>query len=99
MIRHIVMFTLKDFDEEEKDSVKLKIKNMLEDLKDIIPGIVKINVITNPLPTTNGDVILDSLFESEEALANYQVHPEHMKAGEYIGTVRKERICIDYYEV
>jgi heme-degrading monooxygenase HmoA len=99
MIRHIVMFTLKDFDEAEKVSIKLKIKNMLEGLKDIIPGIVKLDVVTDPLPTTDGDVVLDSIFESEEALANYQVRPEHKKAGEYIGTVRKERICIDYYEL
>lgn len=99
MLRHIVMFTLKEFDEAEKDAIKLKMKDILEGLKDIIPGIVKLNVITDPLPTTNGDVVLDSLFESEEALGNYQVHPEHIKVGEYIGTVRKERICIDYYEV
>lgn len=99
MIRHIVMFTLKDFSEDEKVSVKLKIKDMLEGLKDIIPGIVKLNVITEPLHTTDGDVVLDSLFESEEALGNYQIHPEHKKVGEYIGTVRKDRICIDYYEL
>lgn len=99
MIRHIVMFTLKDFDEAEKETIKLEIKDRLEGLRSIIPGIVKLNVITNPLPTTNGDVILDSLFESEEALASYQIHPEHKLVGEYIGTVRKDRICIDYYEV
>lgn len=99
MLRHIVIFTLKDFDEVEKDSIKIKIKDMLEGLKGIIPGIVKLNVITELLPMTDGDVVLDSLFESEEALENYQIHPEHKKVGEYIGTVRKERICIDYYEV
>ena len=32
----------------------------------------------NPLASSNADVMLDSVFESEEALKAYAVHPEHV---------------------
>ena len=101
MIRHIVFWKFGDnFSETENKDNALKIKEILESLKDVVSGIVSIKVITNPLSTGSGDadVILDSLFESEEALSNYQVHPEHIKAGAFIRTVLKDRKCIDYYE-
>jgi hypothetical protein len=101
MVRHIVFWKFGDnFSNSENEEHASKIKEILEALKQIIPGIVSLKVITNPLPTGSGDadVILDSLFESEEALNTYQGHPEHVKAGSYIRTVMKDRKCIDYYE-
>ena len=38
-------------------------------------------MIINPLKTGTVDIILNSLLESEEALAGYQVHPEHINLG------------------
>ena len=61
-------------------------------------GIIEIKVHINELSSSNRDIILNSLFESEKALADYQVHPEHEKIGEFIGSVLKNRACIDYYE-
>lgn len=101
MIRHIVFWKFGDnYTESENKANALKIKEDLEALKTSIPGVVSIKVITNPLPSSSGDadVILDSLFESEEALNNYQAHPEHVKAGAFIRTVMKDRKCIDYQE-
>lgn len=102
MVRHLVLWKYGDgfSDAENKDNA-LKIKEILERLKDIIPGIVSIKVITEPLLIESGDadIILDSLFENEEALSNYQVHPEHVKAGSFIRTVVKDRKCVDYNEV
>lgn len=34
----------------------------------------------------------------KQDLANYQVHPEHKKAGAFIGSVLKDRVCLDFYE-
>lgn len=99
MIRHIVFWKFGDnYTESENKSNALKIKENLEALKNIIPGVVSIKVITDPLPSSDGDVILDSLFESEEALNQYQVHPEHVKAAGFVRTVMKDRKCIDYQE-
>jgi hypothetical protein len=101
MIRHIVFWKFGDnFTESENNVHAIKIKEMLEALKNKVSGVVSIKVITNPLPSSSGDadVILDSLFESEEALNNYQVHPEHVKAGSFIRSVMKDRKCIDYHE-
>lgn len=101
MVRHIVFWKFGDnFSDIENKEHADKIKEILESLKQLIPGIVSLKVITNPLPTGSGDadVILDSLFESEEALNTYQSHPEHVKAGTFIRTVMKDRKCIDYYE-
>jgi hypothetical protein len=102
MVRHLVFWKYGDsFSDEENVKNAMHIKESLEALKDIIPGVVKILVITNPLPSSSGDadVILDSLFESEEALNAYQSHPEHVKAGSFIRSVLKDRKCIDYNEM
>lgn len=102
MVRHLVLWKYGDgfSDIENKDNAS-KIKEILEQLKGKIPGIISINVIIEPLliGSCDADIILNSLFESEEALSNYQVHPEHVKAGSFIRTVVKDRKCVDYNEV
>ncbi len=101
MIRHLVFWKYGDnFTDEENRDNAVRIKESLEALQRIIPGVVSIKVVTDPLPTGSGDadIILDSLFVNEEALNNYQVHPEHVKAGSFIRTVLKDRKCIDYKE-
>jgi hypothetical protein len=100
MVKHIVLWKHADqFSEEEKKSNAATIKSSLEALKDKVPGVVSIKVITQTLPSgSDADIILDSSFESEEALNNYQVHPEHVKAATFVRSVVKDRKCIDYYE-
>jgi len=98
MLRHIVTWNYKDgFSEDENKENALKIKQGLEALEDI-DGVVEIKVYINALSSSNKDIVLNSLFESEEALAEYQVHPEHKKMGAFIGSVTQNRACIDYYE-
>lgn len=101
MIRHIVMWKHQDqFTQEEKEEHAKIIKERLEALKEKIPGVISVRVITDLLPSSSGhaDLILDSTFESVEALNNYQVHPEHVKVSAYIGSVVMNRICIDYQD-
>ncbi len=101
MVKHMVMWKHGDnFTEEEKKEHAKIIKESLEALKDKIPGVISARVITDPLPSGSGhaDLILDSSFESEETLKNYQVHPEHVKAATFVRSVVKDRKCIDYYE-
>ena len=99
MIRHIVAWNHKDgFTEAEKKENAEKIKTELEALTQCMDGIIELRVHINTMPSGNRDVVLNSLFHSEEALAAYQIHPEHKKAGSFIGAVMQDRICMDYYE-
>jgi len=43
------------------------------------------------------DIMLDSLFENEDALRAYKIHPEHQRVGDFIGSVMKNRVAFDYY--
>jgi hypothetical protein len=87
-----------DFTEEEKKQNAQKMKGELEKLKNIITGIISLEVIITTLPSGDMDVVLNSVFETEEALASYQIHPEHVRVSKYVGTITCNRTCIDYIE-
>lgn len=101
MVKHVILWKLKDeLDTEQKALVKSGIKEGLEGLKGKIPGLVDIRVYTDGLASSNVDVMLDSTFESEEALKGYAVHPEHVAVAD--GKVRpytQTRSCMDYETV
>ena len=98
MVKHIILWTLKDeLSADEKAQVKAGIKEGLEGLAGKIPGMIDIKVNINGLATSNADLMLDSTFESEDALKGYAVHPEHVAVAD--GKVRpytKLRCCLDY---
>ncbi|SFN97034.1 Stress responsive A/B Barrel Domain [Pseudobutyrivibrio sp. UC1225] len=98
MVKHIILWTLKDeLSAEEKEQVKKGIKEGLEGLAGKIPGMIDIKVKINGLASSNADLMLDSTFESEEALKGYAVHPEHVAVAD--GKVRpytKIRSCLDF---
>lgn len=98
MVKHVILWQLKDeLSVEEKVSIKNGIKEGLESLAGKIPGLVEIQVNINGLESSNADLMLDSLFENEEALKGYAVHPEHVAVAD--GKVRpytKSRVCLDY---
>ncbi len=99
MIRHIVAWNYKDgFSEAEKKQNSQSIKDELEALAQLIDGIVELRVNIEILPSGNRDIVLNSLFESKEALEAYQIHPEHKRIGAFIGSVTQDRVCVDYYE-
>lgn len=98
MVRHIILWTLKsEYTELEKQEIKACIKEGLESLSGKIEGLVEIKVYTEGLSSSNVDLMLDSTFESEQALKAYAVHPEHMAVAD--GKVRPytaERRCLDF---
>ena len=100
MVKHIILWQLKDeLSEVEKQEVKKGIKEGLESLKGKIPGLLEIKVQTEGLASSNAQVMLDSAFESEEALKAYAIHPEHVKvADENVRPFTKSRSCLDYIE-
>ena len=98
MIKHIILWTLKDMPEDEKMQVKKRIKDGLENLKGVIPGILDIKVnIDGRLETSNADLMLDSTFESLETLKAYATHPAHVAiADEKVRPYTVNRACLDY---
>ena len=98
MTHHIILWKLKDeLTESQKASVKKDIREGLEGLAGKIPGLLSIKVHTEGLPSSNVDLMLDSTFESPEALKGYSVHPEHVAVAD--GRVRpytSGRYCLDY---
>ncbi|SHK29673.1 Stress responsive A/B Barrel Domain [Anaerocolumna jejuensis DSM 15929] len=101
MVRHLVLWKYKEeLTEEERNKLGGEAKKKLEALKEIIPGILSLKVITKTLPTGSGncDLMLDSTFISEEALDFYQNHEEHIKAASFVRSIVGSRICVDYEE-
>ena len=98
MVKHIILWQLKDeYTEEQKAEIKAGIKTGLESLAGKIPGLVEIKVQVDRLASSNAEVMLDSTFESEEALKGYSVHPEHVKvADEKVRPYTKTRSCMDF---
>lgn len=98
MVKHVILWTLKkEYTQEQLAEIKAGIKEGLEGLAGKIPGLTEIKVITEYLPSSNADVMLDSTFESAEALKNYATHPEHVAVAD--GKVRPytaSRSCMDY---
>lgn len=100
MVKHIILWKLKeDLGGQDKGTVCAKIKEHLEALVGVVPGLVAVNVIINGLASSNADVMLDSTVESEEALKVYQMHPAHVKAADtYVRPFTEVRMCMDYME-
>ena len=84
--------------DSEKESVKKGIKDGLEGLKGKIPGLIDIKVNTEGrLASSTADLMLDSTFESAEALKGYSKHPEHVAvADRKVRPYTVSRSCLDY---
>ena len=53
----------------------------------------------NGLSSSNADVMLDSSFESEEALKGYSVHPAHVEVADTkVRPYTEIRLCLDFCE-
>ena len=97
MVKHIILWKLKS--EFNNDEVKKGIKNGLEGLFGKIEGLLEIKVETVTLDSSNVDVMLYSVFESEDALKGYAVHPEHVKVADtFVRPYTETRSCIDFEE-
>lgn len=97
MVKHIILWKLKEsLSEEEKAAARAEAKRRLENLNGKIDGMISLKVVTDRLPSSNADMMLDSEFETEEALAGYQVNPLHVEAATYVRSVVEARLCLDF---
>lgn len=98
MVKHVILWKLKEeIAGDAKEKVLREMKENLEALVGKVPGLLRLEIVTKPMISSNADVMLDSELESEEALKGYQSHPQHVAvANTYVRPFTEVRLCMDY---
>ncbi|MBE6301015.1 MAG: Dabb family protein [Parabacteroides distasonis] len=98
MVRHIVMFKLKEFETPAAKEAKMQeIKVALEALINKIDVLRMIRLDFNVNPAETWDIILTTELDSLADVNTYANHPEHVAvAKNIIGPVKADRACVDY---
>jgi antibiotic biosynthesis monooxygenase (ABM) superfamily enzyme len=98
MIKHIVMWKLKDHAEgADRAANAAEMKRRLDACAGIVPGMLTFEVaLAQPGLEATYDVVLYSEFAGKEALEAYAQHPTHQAVVPFIGAVREARQCMDY---
>jgi len=96
VVKHMIIWKIKD-ECENKELVKETVKRELEALAGKIDGLIEMSIITEALTSSSGDLMMDSLFESYEALKAYQKHPLHQHvANTFVRPNMCQRLSLDY---
>lgn len=97
MVKHVILWNLKNYSSEEKTKIKAEIKESLENLYGKIEGLLEIKVYTEGLPSSSADLMLDSTFTDEAALKYYATHPEHVSVADTkVRPFTASRSCLDF---
>ena len=98
MIKHIVMWKLKEFAEgADRATNAALMKSRLDACANIVPGIRRFEVmLAQPGLEATYDVVLYAEFDTREALFAYGEHPTHHALKPFIGAIREARQCMDY---
>jgi hypothetical protein len=100
MFNHIVLFKLRNFeDETQKSLVRKQIADALLDLKSKIAELKLIEVGENfELNTSTFDISLITRFDSVEGFEIYRDHPEHQKVVKLVRANTVDRAAVDYFD-
>ncbi len=98
MIKHIVMFKLKDTDGKTAYENALEAKERFNDVIANVKELKKGEIVINSKDADQSNYTISLLcdFDTIDDLNAYQVHPAHVAFGKFIGTVKTDRACIDY---
>ena len=98
MVKHIVVWRLKDFaaGNHKAENARL-VREKLDALRGRIPGLLRLEVGLDFSATeSSADVVLVTEFATRADLAAYQVHPAHKAVGVFVREVVAERRLVDY---
>ena len=98
MVKHIVLFKLKEFNAyNERTYICSTFKEKLENLKNKIKVInnLEVGVNINPVDVAY-DIALTVEVNDFNALNTYREHPEHKKVLEFINKVKEKVVVVDY---
>ncbi len=94
MVKHIILWKIKDG--VDKTAVAQGVKDGLEGLVGTVPGLLRAQVVIGEMNSCTADVMLDSAFESVEALNAYKTHPAHVAvADSRVRPYMEVRLCMD----
>ena len=95
MVRHIVMLRL-----ENPQKIAPEVKQRLEALVQEIEQIKELKVGLNfNSSDRKSDLVLETTFETENALDIYQQHPKHQEVVQFINLHKIESRVVDYHDV
>ncbi|MFR9709701.1 Dabb family protein [Paenibacillus sp. MB22_1] len=93
MIKHIVLFKLKDASPEIVARTVEVLRGMQGKVEQLRSLEVGTDVIRSP---RSYDIALIATFDSLVDLEGYQVHPEHKKVIEHMNEVRESQVAVDF---
>lgn len=97
MVKHIVLFKLKDeAPAEQKQAAMNNFKKAIEALPAKISVIRKVEVGLNINPGETWSIALYSEFDTLDDVKFYATHPDHVAAGALLAEVKESRACVDY---
>lgn len=99
MVKHIILWKLRDeIVGAEREQVLQGIKQGLEGLVGVVPGLTAVHVqVSGRIDTSNADVMLDCTLVDEASLRAYAVHPAHVEvANTKVRPYTEVRTCLDY---
>ena len=97
MIRHIVTFAFSATDAAGRAAAAAQLRAALEPLGASIPGVHSLEVgIDDGSVPGHWDAALISVHDSAEALAAYQVHPDHIAALGIVATLVESKSVVDF---
>ena len=98
MVNHIVMWKFKpEIEEAKKPELKKIMNEQLSGLVGKVPGLLTVDFVNNPLPSSTHDIALVTTLEKAEDIPVYAKHPEHVRVADtYVRPYVTERACLDY---
>ena len=96
MVKHMIIWKMND-EIANKAETAAEIKAALEGLVGKIDGLLSMQILTDGMDCSSGDLMMDSTFTDAAALAAYQGHPLHQAiANGLVRPVMSRRLSFDY---
>lgn len=93
MIRHIVLFWLKD---KSAENIRITVEK-LNEMKGKIPGMLSLDAGADMVGSERScDLCLCETFDTKEALETYRTHPVHLPVQEHMHAVMERSASADY---
>ncbi len=98
MVHHIVMWKFKpEIEDAKKPEIKKAMNENLKALVGKVPGLLTVEFVDVPLPSSTHDIALVTTLDKEEDIKVYATHPDHVYVADtYVRPFVTERACLDY---
>ncbi len=92
MIKHVVMWKLREGTEAQRDEVVRQMRA----LQGVVPQLLKSQIGVNVGAADNYDLALITEFNNLDDLQAYKVHPKHQAAAKLVTEIATSRVAVDY---